>query len=262
MPRRELHRPIDQRHAWHDRHIREVTIETSKVGRDKEIKFCTISERSNAADLRLRRTDKLGIGQVTCPEKANDVARAALAERVGWQRIDKTPPARKACWVLRFGEHSAPPPAAAKAADIGQIGGIRGAWNDCDLQLRCGLVEYDDRCVDDPGETAQLLLQLGKADALAFDLNDGVTATAEAESAVHFDIHAVRADMFTTRHVQRAHAQKSVPAALDCYAWQGAPGHGGAISAAPGDSACFGAAEDFGNRDAEDRRGDLSGLLG
>src|SRR5262245_34825951 len=158
MPRRELHRPIDQRHARHYRQMWEVTIETSKIGRNKEIKFRTISERSNDADLWLGLTDKLSVGQITCPEKANDVARAALAERVGWQRIDKTPPARKACWVLRFCERSAQPSAEAKRADLGQNGGTRGARNDCGPQLRYGLVEHDDRRVGDPVETAQLLL--------------------------------------------------------------------------------------------------------
>ena len=65
--------------------------------------------------------------------------------------------------------------------------------------------------------------------------------------------------MFTTRHMRRAHGQKSVPASFDRYARQGAPGCAGAITASPSDSACFGAAEDFGDRDAEDRRGYLSG---
>src|SRR5499427_172410 len=156
----------------------------------------------------------------------------------------------------------AQPSGKAKRADLGQNGGTRGAWNDRGPQLRCGLVQHNDGRVSNPGETTQMLLQLRKADALAFDLHDGVIATAEVESATGCHVHTVRADMFTTRHMRRAHAQKSVPAVFDRYARQGAPGYANAITASPSDSACFGAAEDFGDRDAEDRRSHVSGPLG
>src|SRR5215472_12407116 len=106
----------------------------------------------------------------------------------------------------------AQPSGKAKRADLAQNGGTCGAWNDRGPQLRGGLVEHNDRRVSNPGEMAQTLLQLRKADALAFDLDDGVMATAEVESAIGYDIDAVRADMFTTRHMRRAHAQESVPA--------------------------------------------------
>src|SRR5262249_23213086 len=164
--------------------------------------------------------------------------------------------------ILRFCERSAQPSAKAKRSDLGQNGGTRSAWNDRGPQLRCRLVEHNDGSVSNPGEMAQMLLQLRKAHAGAFDLDDGVIATAEVESAIGSDIHAVRAHMFTPRHMRRAHAQKPVPASFARYARQGAPGCAGAITASPSDSACFSAAEDFGDRDAEDRRGHLSGPLG
>src|SRR5262245_38442216 len=43
MPRRELYRPVDQRHARYDGHMREVTVEIREIGRNKEIEFRTIS---------------------------------------------------------------------------------------------------------------------------------------------------------------------------------------------------------------------------
>ena len=68
MPRRELHRPVDQRDAGDDWHIREVTVEISKVGRNKEIEFRTVSKRSNGPQLWNGRPGWRGAGPVALLE--------------------------------------------------------------------------------------------------------------------------------------------------------------------------------------------------